>query len=120
MKNLLFFIALNISHLAYSQLSMEVVGSELRGPIGIEQDADGNLWIAESGSGQDDGAVSVIWADGTQQRIIDGLPSLFDTTTSETLGPCRVQIFNDQYFGIMILGGIPELGVRFLSIPETA
>lgn len=117
-KNLLFFIALILSHLAYSQLSMEIVGSELRGPIGIERDADGNLWIAESGSGQDDGAVSVIWADGTQQRIIDGLPSLFDTTTSETLGPCRVQIFNDQYFAVMILGGIPELGSSILVYPR--
>jgi hypothetical protein len=117
-KNLLFFIALIISHFAYSQLNMEVVGSELRGPIGIERDSDGNLWIAESGSGQNDGAVSVIWADGTQQRIIDALPSLFDTATSETLGPSRVQLFNDQYFGVLILGGIPELGSSILVYPR--
>lgn len=116
-KNLLLVIVLFLSHFTYAQLGMEVVGSELRGPIGIERDADGNLWIAESGSGQNDGAVSVIWADGTQQRVIEALPSVFDTTTNETLGPGRVQAFNDQYFGVIMLEGLPAVGSSILVYP---
>ncbi len=90
---------------SFAQVSMEEVGSGLIGPIGIEADGVGNLWVAESGSGQDDAGVSVLWTDGTQSRVITDLPSVFDTATMENLGAQRVQFFNDQYVGVMMSEG---------------
>lgn len=111
MKQILpFLLIILIFSPAYSQLNMEVVGSDLRGPIGITLDAGSNLWIAESGTGANDGAVSVIWSDGTQQRVIDNLPSLYDTLSAETAGPTRVQVFNEQYLGVLLAGGLPDVG----------
>lgn len=104
-----FLLLMIIFNPVYSQLNMEVIAADLRGPIGIERDAAGNLWIAESGTGANDGAMTVIWSDGTQQRVIDSLPSLFDLETSEIFGPTRVQAFNDQYFGVLLAGGLPDV-----------
>lgn len=83
-----------------AQNDMEVVASDLRAPVGIEMDSNGNLWIAESGTGEDDGAISVIWADGTVERVIDNLPSFFDTETNEVAGPMRAHVINEQYLGV--------------------
>ncbi|MBK8504230.1 MAG: ScyD/ScyE family protein [Saprospiraceae bacterium] len=110
----LLLLSILFCRISYAQVSMEVVAAGLRGPIGIELDSAGNLWIAESGSGQNDGAISVIWADGTQERVIENLPSTLDTILMETLGPDRIQHFNDRYFGVIMSGGIPEVGGSIL------
>jgi hypothetical protein len=111
--NFLFF-SLLLCGMASAQVSMEVIGTNLLGPIGIELDAAGNLWIAESGSGQNDGGITVIWADGTQERVIENLPSVLDTMLMETLGPDRIQHFDDQYFGVIMSEGVPEVGGSIL------
>ncbi len=50
-------------------------------PIGLTSDAGGRVWVSEIGSGNNDGAVSVISADGTVSRVITGFPSgIFDNS----------------------------------------
>ena len=54
---------------------VEVVAGDLSTPIGVALDGDGRVWVAESGSGNDDGRVSVL-VDGALQPVITGLPSV--------------------------------------------
>ena len=58
-------------------------GNNLSNPFGLEFDANGNLWVAEVGTGNDDGKISVIEPNGTTHEVITGLPSL---ATSSPLG----------------------------------
>ena len=44
-------------------------------PIGIEVDEAGNVWVAERGTGADDGRISVITPDGTVHPFLVGVPS---------------------------------------------
>lgn len=53
----------------------EVVAEGLVVPLGVEVDAGGRVWVAEAGSGNDDGRVSVL-VDGALQPVIEGLPSV--------------------------------------------
>jgi hypothetical protein len=110
--SLLFFTFLSLGLSAQAEIS--VIGTGFRAPIGIEVDADKNIWIAESGTGQADGAISVIWADGTIERVIDSLPSIFDAEANETQGSLKIQLLNDQYLAVFIseVGG--ELGSSIL------
>ena len=54
---------------------VEIVADGLVVPLGVEIDADGQVWVAESGSGNNDGRVSVL-VDGALQPVIEGLPSV--------------------------------------------
>lgn len=83
-----------------AQIEINPIATGLRGPIGIELDNGGNLWVAESGSGANDGGVTIIWADGTVERAIDSLGSLFDKATQETAGPVRVQFLGTDFVGV--------------------
>ena len=68
-------------------------------PLGMEVDTSGNIWLTQTGSGNDDGKVSVIAPDGTVNDVITGLPSAFDTTTMELLGAWRSYLMpNDRLF----------------------
>jgi hypothetical protein len=56
--------------------SVEIYASGLVNPMGIEIDSQGRLWVAESGTGSNDGRVSVITTDGIVHPFITGLPSV--------------------------------------------
>ncbi|GAB3175287.1 ScyD/ScyE family protein [Telluribacter humicola] len=47
----------------------------LIGPIGIETDEQGRVWVAEAGTGQNDGRVSMITSDGQVHPVITGFDS---------------------------------------------
>ncbi len=63
--------------------------SGLATPIGMETDAGGNIWLAQVGTGNDDGKVSVIAPDGTVNDVVTGLPSFFDAASGELVGAWR-------------------------------
>lgn len=100
--SILLLVAFFLPIFIFAQTDISIVAAELHSPVGIEVDADNNVWVAESGSGQDDGAVTVIWADGTVERVIDSLPSFFDAETNETAGPLRAQMINERYLAVFI------------------
>lgn len=55
---------------------IEVVASGLVNPRGLAFSADGRLHVAKAGLGNQDGAVTRIdLKKGTQERLIEGLPS---------------------------------------------
>ncbi len=79
-----------------AQADIQITAKNFNAPTGIEVDQNGNLWIAESGTGHNDGAITVIWANGERQQVIQHLPSVRNEQTNEIEGTLRAQVINDQ------------------------
>lgn len=47
----------------------------LQSPLGLETDASGRVWVAEAGTGKNDGRVSIVGADGKINPVITGFDS---------------------------------------------
>ncbi len=72
------------------------VAFDLKAPIDVTADADGNLWITESGTGFNDGqVVRLNTADQSLDTIISGLPSYFDFMSEELQGPLSARMMAD-------------------------
>lgn len=54
---------------ASAQPTVEVVASDLVTPLGVAVAPDGRVWVAEAGSGEDDGRVSVLTDDGLAPAV---------------------------------------------------
>src|SRR5438105_2091759 len=83
-----------------------VVATGLTAPIGICKDLHGNLFVAESGSGHNDGMIRMINAAGNKYTIVYGLPSFTDTS-HETSGTWRPYVTTDSLLYV-IQGGGPD------------
>ena len=104
-----------------------VVATGLANPRGLFVDADGNLWVAESGVGGDGpcamgpegneecmgqtGGVTRISADGTQERVLDGLASRAAKDGSSATGPNDVAVVENQIYVLLGYGGDPATRV---------
>ena len=71
-----FFVWLGALLPALSQAQPTVIASGLASPLGLEMDARGRLWVAEQGTGNDDGRIVVITADGMVHPFLEGLRSI--------------------------------------------
>lgn len=70
--------------------------------IGVDVDASGNIWVTESGTGNDDGKVTYITPSGEKVLFMQGLPSALNPATGEIAGPTRVyQLPNNLVFVIV-------------------
>ena len=69
----LFVIVLSAAS-ARAQVVQEYVAG-LLSPIRLVAQSDGSLFVAEAGTGRNDGRVSLIDRDGRRFTVIDGLPS---------------------------------------------
>lgn len=102
MKNFTIILLLSVGHLAFAQ-PYSVISDSLRLPVGIEFDAQDRLWVVEVGYGFNDGAVSIVnETDGSLMPVIVGLPSFFDTTTQENVGPWHTCQLPDQKFALTV------------------
>lgn len=73
------------------------------GLIGIDIDAQGNLWATEHGTGNDDGQITIIDPAGNQTVFMKGLPSTYIQAAGEVTGSFRTyQMPNNR---IMIVVG---------------
>lgn len=104
-----------------------VIATGLANPRGLFVDADGNLWVAESGVGGDgpcamgpegneecmglSGGVTKISADGTQERVLDGLASRAAEGGSSATGPNDVAVVENQIYVLLGYGGDPATRV---------
>jgi len=59
-----------------SHAQLPPYAANLATPIGLEVDDQGWLWVAEVGSGNNDGAISVVTPDGQVHSFIEGLGSV--------------------------------------------
>ncbi|MEQ9423804.1 MAG: ScyD/ScyE family protein [Cyclobacteriaceae bacterium] len=60
--------------------------SGLSTPFGLEVDAKGNVWVAEAGTGNNDGRISVITSQGEVYPVIEGFVSVFPPEEPNALG----------------------------------
>ena len=66
---------------APAQEVASVYATGLTAPIGLEADARGWLWVAEQGTGNNDGQIAVVTSDGQVHPFLTGVRSLvFDNT----------------------------------------
>lgn len=107
MRTLFFTLFLLFSFGAFAQ-TYTVVADSLRLPNGIEFDAQGRLWVTESGYGFNDGAVSIVQPDGALLPVVTELPAFYDTTSQENVGPWHTVVLNGNELGVLspINGGI--------------
>ncbi len=81
----------------------EVWAEGFVGLNGITLDGDGNLWVAEAGSGNNDSKVSVVTPDKVTHPVVINLPSYFDTLTGDAPGAWRAYRLGNQLH--VVVGG---------------
>ena len=64
----------------------------LTDPMGLETDKEGRIWVAQAGTGNNDGKVSVITKEGKLYDVINGLESII-TESGELEGPTHLLFF---------------------------
>ena len=100
---LLFVSAILMANLLVAQVTPTVVASGFSNLIGVNFDIDGNLWVGEMGSGNDDGQITIIDLLGNKTVFMTGLPSNTSAETGETSGPYRALQMPDNK--VLILSG---------------
>ncbi|HSO75206.1 MAG TPA: ScyD/ScyE family protein [Blastocatellia bacterium] len=79
MKNLITrlatFAALGLMFSSASVMAQTVVTGGLKGPIRAVVTKEGSLVVAETGTGQNDGRISIVDQNGNRRTLVDGLPS---------------------------------------------
>ena len=60
---------------AVETIQVSPFSTGLSGPIGLEKDAGGHIWVAEAGSGKNDGQISMLTPDGKAHPVITGFDS---------------------------------------------
>lgn len=107
MRTLLFLLLLFCGNYLSAQ-TYTVIADSLRLPNGLEIDAQGRIWVVESGYGFNDGAVSLLDPTGTLSPVIVGLPAFFDTTSQESVGPWHTLALPSNKLGVFspINGGV--------------
>ncbi len=70
-------------------LAITTLATGLTQPIGMEYDKDGRLWVAESGSGKNDGKIVAITPDGKKFDVIVNLESII-SPGGESEGPSHL------------------------------
>jgi hypothetical protein len=89
-----------LSTLTYAQLPS--MANNLANPAGIESDASGNIWLAETGTGANNGRILRIRTDGTKDTIIAGLPSFLDASNGETAGAWRAMSLPNNRLAVIV------------------
>lgn len=107
MKNL-FTLSFLLAALGIAAQNLHVAAGNLRLPLGIDAAADGKIWVTEVGTGASDGAVSILNDNGSLTPVVVGLPSVFDSTEMETVGPWRCFQLPNHQLGVVepLVGGI--------------
>lgn len=93
---------------AHAQPMTEVYAEGFVGVNGITLDANGNLWVAEAGTGADDSKVSVVTPDKTVHPVVMNLSSYFDTLTGDAPGAWRA--YPDGNLLRVVVGGYQTPG----------
>ena len=104
----LFALFVLISIQVNSQVDIQTIASDFKAPTGIEKDQKGNFWVADSGSGNNDGKIWLLKPSGKKELVIEGLPSSIDKNTKEVKGTLRAQILGNQYLAVLTGKGSSE------------
>lgn len=70
--------------------------------IGISRDSNGNLFVAEAGSGINDSRISMITPAATVYPLVVDLPSFIDTVSGEVSGAWRAQMISASTLMVVV------------------
>ncbi|MEO8962290.1 MAG: ScyD/ScyE family protein, partial [Ginsengibacter sp.] len=70
--------------------TVTTVATGLQGPMGMEIDGKGNIWVAETGSGSNDGKILIVKPNGTKYDAIINLSSMPNAESGEREGPSHL------------------------------
>ena len=87
----------------YPILKLTTIATGLKGPIGLEIDKNKWVWVAQSGTGNHDGKVSVIAPNGNVYDVITNFESV-GSPGGEPDGPTHL-LFADNLLYILSTGG---------------
>src|SRR5688572_16444659 len=73
------------------QVKITTIAKGFAIPIGVETDQYGRIWVAEMGTGQNDGKVSVVTKDGKKYPVYTGFDS-YKIDNGEIEGPGHLLI----------------------------
>jgi hypothetical protein len=72
------------------EFKISVVASGLVNPTGLETDAAGNIWVSETGSGENDAKVVLITPNGRMYDAIVNLSSIYNENSQEVQGAAHL------------------------------
>lgn len=86
-----------------------------KGLIGVDLDAQGNIWVTEHGTGNDDGQITIIDQAGNKTLFMTGLPSTYNQAAGEVAGSFRTyQMPNNRV--LVVIGESPHAQAEALLI----
>lgn len=101
---LILFLAIIVTLESHAQ-PFTTFASGFSNLIGISRDVNGNLFVAESGSGLNDSRISLIDQAGMVYPVVIDLPSYFDTASGETSGAWRADMISSNQLMVVVGGG---------------
>ena len=102
-----------------AQVAPTVYADGFSGLIGINFDADGNLWATEQGSGNDDARITIIAPDGAKTVFMTGLPSTYIQAAGETVGAHRTYQLPDNKVLIIVGEGSHPMSESLLIVDKS-
>lgn len=123
MKHLLFsiFALLATQFSIQAQMNATIVAQGFnKGLIGVEVDAQGNVWVTEHGTGNDDGQITIIDPAGNKSLFMTGLPSTYNQLAGEVAGSFRTYQMPGNKVMIVIGEGTHEKSEALLVVDKTA
>ena len=90
------------------------------GLIGVDLDAQGNIWATEHGTGNDDGQITIIDPQGNKTLFMTGLPSTYNQAAGEVTGSFRVHQMPNNRVLIVIGEGTNEKSEALLVVNKAA
>lgn len=89
------------------------------GLIGINVDDQGNAWVTEHGTGNDDGRITIISPAGEKTVFMTGLPSTFIQDAGEIVGSYRTYQLADNKVLIVVGEGDHPLSETLLIVDKS-
>ncbi len=102
MKNLTITAFFSLLFYAISFAQLTPIANNLVSPAGIEADMSGNIWVAETGTGTNNGRVIRVRPNGVKDTIVRGLPSYADAVTGETTGAWRTMLLPNNRLAVIV------------------
>ncbi len=115
-----FFAAVMAGVSSFAQVAPIVVAEGFnKGLIGVEVDANGNLWVTENGTGNDDGQITIIDPAGNKTLFMTGLPSTYIQAAGEIVGSYRTYQRPDNKVLIVVGEGAHERSETLLLVDKS-
>ncbi len=106
-KALLLIFFLSASATTLFGQTYDIIASGLHNPIGITKDNAGNIYVAETGTGNDDGRILLITPSNLISTLVTGLPSNHDMGSIS--GPYRIYLFSHGIMKVVIGEGFDPI-----------